>query len=81
MDEGVAGATRQFPARANEIEGLAARNEEFREICMDFAEAKTELARWEPSMDSKRGERRSMYEELVAALAKEIEDALDDGAA
>jgi hypothetical protein len=47
---------------------------------MDFAEAKPELARWEASIDPTRGERRSMYEELVAALAKEIEDALDDGA-
>jgi len=47
---------------------------------MDFSEAKPEFARWEASIDPTRGERRRMYEELVAALAKEIEDALDDGA-
>jgi len=39
---------------------------------MDFSEAKPEFARWEASIDPTRGERRSMYEELVAALAKEI---------
>jgi len=47
---------------------------------MDFSEAKPEFARWEASIDPTRGERRRMYEELVAALAKEFEDALDDGA-
>lgn len=79
MDEGVAAAARQFPARAKEIEGLAAHSEEFREICMDLAEARAELAKCEASIDPKRDERCSMYEELVAALSKEIEEALDDG--
>ena len=77
MDEGVTAARRRFPARVQAINDLEARDEKFREICRDFAEAQTELAKWEISTNPKRDERCSEYNELVADLAKEIEDALD----
>lgn len=74
----MAAAARHFPACAKAIEGRAKRDKSFREICMALPDAKAELAKWEASTDQ-RDERRSVYEELVAALSKEIENALDDG--
>ena len=46
MDEGVAAVRLQFPTRVNTIDELASWNDVFCEICRDFAEAQTELARW-----------------------------------
>ncbi|MBM7048494.1 hypothetical protein [Rhizobium lusitanum] len=77
MDEGVTAVRRRFPARVLAIDDLAGRSEEFRDICRDFAEAQSELAKWEGSTEPKREERRREYGELVAGLAKEIEDVLD----
>jgi hypothetical protein len=77
MDEGVTAVRRRFPARIQAIDDLAARNEEFREVCNDFADAQSELAKWEVSTDPKRDERCGEYEELIAELSKEIEEALD----
>jgi hypothetical protein len=78
MDEGVAAARLQFPARVEAIDELAARDNVFCEICRDFAEAREELASWEASSDPNRDERCAEYRELVAGLGKEIEDALDN---
>jgi hypothetical protein len=77
MDEGVTAVRRRFPARILTIDDLAGRSEEFRDICRDFAEAQSELAKWEVSTAPMRDERCGEYKELVAGLAKEIEDALD----
>lgn len=78
MDEGVAAARRQFPARVEAIDELALRNNVFCEICRDFAEAQKELASWEASSGPNRDERCAEYRELVAGLGKEIQDVLDD---
>ncbi|MBB4232270.1 hypothetical protein [Rhizobium mongolense] len=77
MDEGVAAVRLQFPIRAKAIEELASRDDVFCEICRDFAEAQMELAKWRASEDPNREERCAEYQELVAGLGKEIEDALD----
>jgi len=77
MDKGVAAVRVRFPVRAEAIDELASRDKVFCEICRDFAEAQTELAKWEASSDPDRDGRCAEYRELVAGLAKEIEDALD----
>jgi hypothetical protein len=43
MSEGSLAAARRFPGRQAEIEERAARNEEFRMLCTDFADAETAL--------------------------------------
>ncbi|MBY5313264.1 hypothetical protein GR210_01650 [Rhizobium leguminosarum] len=77
MDEGVTAVRRQFPARIKAIDDLSARNEDFREICRDFADAQSALQKWNVSTDPKRNERVVEYQELIAELSKEIEGALD----
>ncbi len=77
MDDGIAAARRHFPAKAEAISERASRDTVFGEICRDFAEAKTELAKWEASMDPQGANRCTEYRELIAALANEIETALD----
>ncbi|MDV4157588.1 hypothetical protein ACCT14_05305 [Rhizobium brockwellii] len=77
MDEGVTAVRRQFPARIRAIDDLSSRSEDFREICRDFADAQSELAKWNVSTDPKRNERVVEYQELIAELSKEIEGALD----
>src|SRR4051794_25353425 len=47
MDEEVRAAVRRFPARQAAIEALAARDEGFRSLCADFAEAEATLRHWE----------------------------------
>jgi hypothetical protein len=39
MDQDVLVAIQRFPARQQAIEALAARDEDFRSLCADFAEA------------------------------------------
>jgi hypothetical protein len=77
MDEGVTAVRRQFRARIRAIDDLSSRSEDFREICRDFADAQSELAKWNVSTDPKRNERVVEYQELIAELSKEIEGALD----
>lgn len=77
MDEGVAAVRLRFPTRTQAIDELALRDVVFCEICRDFAEAQTELAKWDKSSDSVRDERMAEYRELLAALGREIEEALD----
>ncbi|TAU84161.1 hypothetical protein [Rhizobium leguminosarum] len=77
MDEGVTAVRRQFPARIRAIDDLSSRSEDFREICRDFADAQSELEKWNVSTDPKRNERVVEYRELIAELSKEIEGALD----
>ncbi len=80
MDRGVYAAERRFPTRKQAIEDLAARDEEFRDLCIDFVDAEAELQRWEHSTGPKHEERCAEYAELVNDLAREIEVALDAAA-
>ncbi|MCM2457514.1 hypothetical protein HGO37_19110 [Rhizobium sp. CG4] len=77
MDENVAAVRLRFPKRAHAIDELALRDVVFCEICRDYAEAQSELAKWNTCPDPVREERIAEYGELLAALGKEIEDALD----
>jgi hypothetical protein len=84
MDHGVLIAIQRFPARQRAIEALAARDEDFRSLCADFAEAQAALRRWEePSSavrENVRENLRSEYQTLVEELAGEIAGALDTAA-
>jgi hypothetical protein len=77
MDHGVLIAIQRFPARQRAIEELAARDEDFRSLCADFAEAQAALRRWEEPPSAIREKRRSEYQTLVEELAGEIAGALD----
>ena len=77
MDEEVRAAVRRFPARQAAIEALAARDEGFRSLCADFAEAEATLRHWEEGAASPARERLcSEYRQFVQELADEIEAAL-----
>jgi hypothetical protein len=80
MDKGLVAAKRRYPFRGQAIDERAARDEEFRDLCTDFADAEAELQRWEHSMDPKREQRCTEYLELMTDLAREIEAALDTAA-
>lgn len=77
MDEHIAAAVRlRFPINAEAIVERASWDHIFFEICRDLAEAQTELDKWEPSSDPLAARRCTEYRQLIAELAKEIEDAL-----
>ena len=76
MSEGSLAAARRFPGRQAEIEELAARNEEFRMLCTDFADAETALRQWEASSSPTRDRLCAEYRTLIEDLAAEIEVAL-----
>jgi hypothetical protein len=77
MDQGIRAAVGRFPTRQRAIEALAARNDDFRSLCADLAEAQVALRRWEQSSSLVREQRCSEYASLVESLASEIEDALE----
>lgn len=80
MDQAVTVAKHHFPTRGQAIEERAARDEEFRDLCVDLADAEAELQRWEQLTGPKCLERRAEYAELVRDLAREIELALNTAA-
>jgi hypothetical protein len=70
-------SAQRFPAHQQAIEALAARDEDFRSLCADFAEAQAALRRWEEPSSAVREKRRAEYQTLVEELAGEIASALD----
>jgi hypothetical protein len=79
MDEGLLAAVRRFPERQTAIETLAGRNEDFRSLCVDLADAETALAGWQASTAAVREARCAEYRSLVEDLAREVEAALRTG--
>jgi len=76
MNSNLAAAIRRFPSQKQMIEERAARDESFRPICEDLADAEVALRKWENSASPKRDQRCSEYRELIDSLAKEIAAAL-----
>jgi hypothetical protein len=76
MSSNLAAAIRWFPSQKQAIEERAARDESFRSICEDLADAESALQNLENSQSPKRDQRCSEYRELVDSLAKEIAAAL-----
>ena len=77
MDQGVLVAIARFPDRGHAIEELARRNEEFRSICADLADAEAAAVRWEQSGAREREVRSAEYRELARELAAELAATLD----
>jgi hypothetical protein len=77
MDYDTRFAKRIFPASAKTIDGLAARDENFRELCGDFSVADELRRKWETSSAPERNERHAECVELVETLRNEIEAALE----
>jgi hypothetical protein len=77
MDEGLLAAVQRFPDRQRAVEALAARDESFRLLCIDFADAEAALRRWRTTDAGLREQRCAEYEELVESLAGEIALGLD----
>ncbi|ALA18661.1 MULTISPECIES: hypothetical protein [Chelatococcus] len=77
MDQGVFAAVRRFPDRRQSIEELALRDEGFRSICADLAEAERALRLWESSTSANKEERCTEYRTLVACLVDELRAAID----
>ncbi len=77
MDEGVRAAVRRFPERRRAIETLAGRDEDFRSLCVDLADAETALVGWQASTAAVREARCAEYRDLVEDLAREVEAALE----
>jgi hypothetical protein len=77
MDQSVLVAIARFPDRGHAIAELAGRDEEFRSLCADLADAEAAAVRWEHS-SSPVGEARSAeYRELARDLAAELAATLD----
>jgi len=76
MYSNLVAAIRWFPSQGQTIEERAARDESFRSICEDLADAEFALQKMENSTSPKHDQRCSEYRELVDSLAKEIAVAL-----
>jgi hypothetical protein len=76
MPDGLHAAIQRFPEQRAAIEAMSARDDGFRTLCDDLAEAEAALSRWEGSTAPYRNERCAEYRELVASLTAELEAAL-----
>lgn len=80
MHYAIQAAIARFPDRGHGIEELAGRDDEFRSLCEDLADAGDALVRWQRSSSPVRDERCAEYRELVGDLAVELETMLDRSA-
>jgi hypothetical protein len=69
-------ATRRFPSEAKLIEEVIIRNESFRGLCDDLAEAERALAATEEMPEPLRSDRQAERREWVESLTNEIGRAL-----
>jgi hypothetical protein len=77
MDPSVLAAIARFPDRGHAIEELARRDEDFRSLCADLADAEAAAVRWEhaslPVSAARSAEYRELTRDLAAELAAEID--------
>jgi hypothetical protein len=76
VGNGLRAAERRFPSYSAEIRELISKSERFRETCDDLALAGEALAATDRMAADIRDQRRTEYQALVEALAKEVKDAL-----
>ncbi|QEL21954.1 hypothetical protein FQV39_04700 [Bosea sp. F3-2] len=77
MAQTISVAIAHFPDRGHAIEGLARRDEDFRALCSDLAEADAALAQWQHSSSPVKQARCAEYRDLVRYLVAELEAILD----
>jgi hypothetical protein len=76
MDPGVLAAIRLLPGHKRAIEELVLRDESFRALCGDLAEAEQALRRWQSSRAAGHAERCVEYRHLVDGLEAELRQAI-----
>lgn len=77
MKQSVLVAIARFPDRGHAIEGLASRDEDFRSLCANLADAEATAIRWEHSSLPVSTARSAEYRDLARDLAVELEATLD----
>jgi hypothetical protein len=80
LDQELKAAIDRFPGRREAILDVAARNDDFRSICSDLADAEAALRRCRESKAASHSMLAQEYRELSEALASEIEAMLDAAA-
>jgi hypothetical protein len=80
LDRELKAAIDRFPGRREAIMDFAARDDDFRSICSDLADAEAALRRCRESKAASHSQLADEYRELSEALASEIETALDAAA-
>jgi hypothetical protein len=76
---GLARAVAQFPEAAAALRELAQTDEEFREICEEYALAQESLARFEARPDAAERSEIGDYRTVIAELENEIDRYLREG--
>jgi chromosome segregation ATPase len=71
-------ATRRFPEHAQAIEQLAERDETFRDICQELADAETALESVRRGPTELREAREDEWQALIERLAAQITEALQN---
>ncbi|WP_455274194.1 hypothetical protein [Rhizobium herbae] len=78
MEHELGFARQCFATRAALVDELAAQDENFRDLCRDFATADELRQAWEFSTEPERDERHAEWADLVESLRAEIEAALNN---
>jgi hypothetical protein len=76
MDSGLERVIERFPELAPSIRACFHGDQSFREMCSDYVEALDALQRWQASDGPQKAARVQEYQELAAALEREIVAAL-----
>nr|WP_112809934.1 hypothetical protein [Ensifer sp.] len=74
--QGLEAASRRFPLLSLKIRSRALKDETFRGICADLADAETALASVDRLPPHLREERRAEFEDMIESLALEIKQCL-----
>ena len=72
MDRGILAAIRLLPSHKKSIQELMLRNEDFRALCTDLAEAEAALERWESSAFPEKEAHCAEYRLIIVGLEAEI---------
>ncbi|WP_156412173.1 hypothetical protein [Bosea sp. Root483D1] len=78
MDRGILAALRLLPNHKKSIQELMLRNENFRALCADLAEAEFALERWENSKFPEKEAHCAEYRLIIIGLEAEIRQTIRD---
>ncbi|MGX1791164.1 hypothetical protein ACWIGM_30755 [Bosea sp. NPDC055332] len=78
MDRGILAAIRLLPNHKKSIQELMLRNEDFRALCRDLAEAEFALERWENSALPEKEAHCAEYRLIIVGLEAEIRQTIHD---
>lgn len=78
MDRGIRAAIRLLPDHKKSIQELMLRNESFRVLCADLAEAEIALERWENSKLPEKEAHCAEYRLIIAGLEAEVRQTINE---